>query len=144
MFLLVCAVTLSLAAQLAVAKPGPSGWLLSAVPALAFMGLSKLVLSGKAPAGPTPAIRPAQSAVEATAQPTRTEVVRRSEALPATATRQRRAVSATGRKRRPAAETRRLAHEIMSTEPALSREQVAERLGLSSRRLRTVLATADI
>ncbi|MCM0677538.1 hypothetical protein NCC78_23030, partial [Micromonospora phytophila] len=41
---------LSLAAQLAVAKPGPSGWLLSAVPALAFMALVKLVL---APA-PTP------------------------------------------------------------------------------------------
>ncbi|MEU7711051.1 hypothetical protein AB0B03_03840 [Micromonospora chalcea] len=45
MFLLLSAVVLSLSAQLAVAKPGPSGWLLSAVPALAFMGLSKLVLS---------------------------------------------------------------------------------------------------
>ncbi|WP_436971000.1 hypothetical protein [Micromonospora coxensis] len=45
-FLLLMAVILSLAAQLAVAKPGISGWLLSAVPALAFMGLSKLVLSG--------------------------------------------------------------------------------------------------
>ncbi|KAB1152985.1 DUF2637 domain-containing protein [Micromonospora sp. AMSO12t] len=45
MFLLVCAVALSLSAQLAVAKPGVSGWLLSAVPALAFLGLSKLVFS---------------------------------------------------------------------------------------------------
>ncbi|WJK43314.1 DUF2637 domain-containing protein [Solwaraspora sp. WMMA2056] len=54
MFLLVCAVCLSLAAQLAVAKPGISGWLLSAVPALAFLGLSKLVLSTK-PATPAPA-----------------------------------------------------------------------------------------
>jgi uncharacterized membrane protein len=43
--LLVAAVALSLAAQLAVAKPGPSGWLLSAVPALAFIALTKLVLS---------------------------------------------------------------------------------------------------
>ena len=50
MFLLVAAVLLSLAAQLAVAKPGLSGWLLSAVPALAFMGLSKLVLT----TAPTP------------------------------------------------------------------------------------------
>ncbi|MBQ0903749.1 DUF2637 domain-containing protein [Micromonospora sp. U21] len=50
MFLLVAAVALSLAAQLAVAKPGLSGWLLSAVPALAFIGLSKLVLS----TAPTP------------------------------------------------------------------------------------------
>ncbi|MEU4714084.1 hypothetical protein AB0F73_10610 [Micromonospora purpureochromogenes] len=48
--LLIAAAGLSLAAQLAVAKPGPSGWLLSAVPALAFMALVKLVL---APA-PTP------------------------------------------------------------------------------------------
>ncbi|MER5702406.1 DUF2637 domain-containing protein [Micromonospora sp. NPDC002296] len=45
LFLLVCAVALSLAAQLAVAKPSLSGWLLSAVPALAFLGLSKLVFS---------------------------------------------------------------------------------------------------
>ncbi|MGN9803055.1 DUF2637 domain-containing protein [Micromonospora sp. L32] len=55
MFLLVAAVALSLAAQLAVAKPGLSGWLLSAVPALAFIGLSKLVLS----TGPTPTPAPA-------------------------------------------------------------------------------------
>ena len=45
MVLLIAAAGLSLAAQLAVAKPGPSGWLLSAVPALAFMALVKLVLA---------------------------------------------------------------------------------------------------
>jgi hypothetical protein len=45
MALLVAAACLSLAAQLAVAKPGISGWLLSAVPALAFMALVKLVLA---------------------------------------------------------------------------------------------------
>jgi succinate dehydrogenase hydrophobic anchor subunit len=45
MFLLIAAAGLSLAAQLAVAKSGPSGWLLSAVPALAFMALVKLVLA---------------------------------------------------------------------------------------------------
>jgi hypothetical protein len=48
--LLIAAAGLSLAAQLAVAKPGPSGWLLAAVPALAFMALVKLVL---APAPPS-------------------------------------------------------------------------------------------
>ncbi len=42
---LIAAASLSLSAQLAVAKPGPSGWLLSAVPALAFMALVKLVLA---------------------------------------------------------------------------------------------------
>lgn len=43
--LLIGAACLSLAAQLAVAKPGLSGGLLSAVPALAFMALVKLVFS---------------------------------------------------------------------------------------------------
>ncbi|SIN14319.1 DUF2637 domain-containing protein [Micromonospora cremea] len=58
MFLLLSAAGLSLAAQLGVAvgKVGPSGWLLSAVPALAFIGLSKLVLSGL----PAPVAEPAK------------------------------------------------------------------------------------
>ncbi|MEH0930066.1 hypothetical protein [Micromonospora sp. CPCC 205558] len=61
MVLLIAAAGLSLAAQLAVAKPGPSGWLLSAVPALAFMALVKLVL---APA-PTPQpVAPASEPME--------------------------------------------------------------------------------
>uniref|UniRef100_UPI0027418FD3 hypothetical protein n=1 Tax=Actinoplanes sp. RD1 TaxID=3064538 RepID=UPI0027418FD3 len=42
--LLACGV-LSLAAQIAVASPSASGWLLSAVPALAFMALVKLVFA---------------------------------------------------------------------------------------------------
>ncbi|SCL38805.1 hypothetical protein GA0070624_6345 [Micromonospora rhizosphaerae] len=67
MFLLVAAVLLSLAAQLAVAKPGLSGWLLSAVPALAFMGLSKLVLT-TAPA-PVPAAEPAPAPAPPAATP---------------------------------------------------------------------------
>ncbi|SDT73634.1 DUF2637 domain-containing protein [Actinoplanes derwentensis] len=45
LFLLIAAGTLSLSAQLAVAQPSPSGWLLSAVPALAFMALVKLVFT---------------------------------------------------------------------------------------------------
>ncbi|WP_199516592.1 DUF2637 domain-containing protein [Nucisporomicrobium flavum] len=57
MFLLVSAVALSLSAQLAVAKPGLSGWLLSAVPALAFLGLSKLLLNTE-PATPAPQTEP--------------------------------------------------------------------------------------
>ncbi|HWH01146.1 MAG TPA: DUF2637 domain-containing protein [Pilimelia sp.] len=43
--LLIASAALSLAAQLAVAKPGFSGGLLSAVPALAFMALAKLVFA---------------------------------------------------------------------------------------------------
>src|SRR3954449_5206665 len=47
--LLIAAAALSLAAQLAVAQPSPSGWLLSAVPALAFMALVKLVFAPQPP-----------------------------------------------------------------------------------------------
>ncbi|MBQ1061393.1 hypothetical protein [Micromonospora sp. C41] len=68
LFLLIAAASLSLAAQLAVAKPGISGWLLSAVPALAFMALVKLVL---APA-PTPEQPTTPSA--APAEPIRVQV----------------------------------------------------------------------
>ncbi|MEU4379207.1 DUF2637 domain-containing protein [Micromonospora echinofusca] len=59
MFLLVCAVALSLSAQLAVAKPGVSGWLLSAVPALAFLGLSKLIFSTTPTSAVVPVDKPA-------------------------------------------------------------------------------------
>ncbi|MEU4383135.1 hypothetical protein [Micromonospora echinofusca] len=62
LFLLIAAAGLSLAAQLAVAKPGPSGWLLSAVPALAFMALVKLVLAPTpaTSAATTPAVKPVE------------------------------------------------------------------------------------
>ncbi|GAA3335462.1 hypothetical protein GCM10020358_03880 [Amorphoplanes nipponensis] len=52
--LLLASAALSLAAQLAVASPSPSGWLLSAVPALAFMALVKLVFA--TPADSTPGV----------------------------------------------------------------------------------------
>ncbi|MFU8876446.1 hypothetical protein, partial [Micromonospora sp. SL4-19] len=61
MLLLIAAASLSLAAQLAVAKAGPSGWLLSAVPALAFMALVKLVLA-PAPTAREDTRPPAESA----------------------------------------------------------------------------------
>ncbi|BCJ59010.1 hypothetical protein [Micromonospora endophytica] len=61
LFLLIAAAGLSLAAQLAVAKPGISGWLLSAVPALAFMALVKLVLAPVKGDNPTtPVVEPAE------------------------------------------------------------------------------------
>jgi|GEM_PF-1192556 len=49
MFLLVVAVGLSLTAQLAVAQPTVFGWMVSALPALAFFALSKLVFSQARP-----------------------------------------------------------------------------------------------
>lgn len=64
--LLIAAAALSLAAQLAVAQPSPSGWLLSAVPALAFMALVKLVFTSTTPAL-VPAPAPASSTPSAPA-----------------------------------------------------------------------------
>jgi hypothetical protein len=71
MVLLVAAISVSLTAQLAVAKPGVFGWMVSALPALAFFALSKLVFTATArPApprptttvtAPTPATSPAPS-----------------------------------------------------------------------------------
>jgi hypothetical protein len=83
--LLIAAAALSLAAQLAVAQRSPSGWLLSAVPALAFMALVKLVFAqtptpGRAATGaadrdgqvltdPAPPAMPAPGPVPAPAVP---------------------------------------------------------------------------
>jgi peptidoglycan/LPS O-acetylase OafA/YrhL len=70
LFLLIAAATLSLAAQLAVAQPSPSGWLLSAVPALAFMALVKLVFTGTPqPTEPRPAQKETTSAVPTSPPP---------------------------------------------------------------------------
>src|SRR5690349_1569777 len=42
---LILAAALSLTAQVAQATPTPTGWLVAAIPALAFLALTKLVLS---------------------------------------------------------------------------------------------------
>ncbi|MFE9651558.1 hypothetical protein [Micromonospora sp. NPDC006431] len=59
--ILIAAVALSLAAQIAVANDSFSSRLLSSVPALAFLALSKLILGGT-PADPTPEPAPVKSA----------------------------------------------------------------------------------
>ena len=61
--LLLTSAALSLAAQLAVASPSPSGWLLSAVPALAFMALVKLVFATST-GNPPPPVEPAPAPVD--------------------------------------------------------------------------------
>jgi hypothetical protein len=53
MAVLIAAATLSLAAQVAQARPSITGWLLAAVPALAFLALTKLIFS-RTPAHPGP------------------------------------------------------------------------------------------
>ncbi|MFC7544854.1 DUF2637 domain-containing protein [Plantactinospora sp. GCM10030261] len=149
MFLLLSAVVLSLSAQLAVAKPGPSGWLLSAVPALAFMGLSKLVLSGK-PAAVAPAEVPQPVATQQETAPEGPEAATRTEGPEAPL--ERGSVPLNGpdvpeqvkprRKRRPVAETRKLAAAIVAEQPTISRAELAARLSITPRHLRSVLNNA--
>ncbi|MFI6814738.1 DUF2637 domain-containing protein [Nonomuraea sp. NPDC050328] len=57
MTVLIASAVLSIAAQIAVAQPHPTGWLIAAIPALAFLALTKLVLSR------TPTAEPAAEAV---------------------------------------------------------------------------------
>jgi hypothetical protein len=54
--LILAAVALSLTGQFAEAKPGLSGWLIAAVPALGFLALVKLVLSGPITPPSTPRV----------------------------------------------------------------------------------------
>ncbi|MFY1675059.1 hypothetical protein ACN27G_34835 [Plantactinospora sp. WMMB334] len=74
MFLLVVAVGLSLTAQLAVAEPTVFGWMVSALPALAFFALSKLVFTVSRPTtvpAEVPAtVAPASSPTDIPAAPT--------------------------------------------------------------------------
>ncbi len=55
---LILAAALSLTAQVAQATPSPAGWLVAAIPALAFLALSKLVLSRAPAQSATPADTP--------------------------------------------------------------------------------------
>jgi hypothetical protein len=75
---LIAAAALSLSAQVAQAKPSLTGWLLAAVPALAFLALSKLVLSrttthpeaaGSTAAEDTPVTIPAAEPAAVTSAP---------------------------------------------------------------------------
>ncbi|GIH11775.1 hypothetical protein Rhe02_98420 [Rhizocola hellebori] len=72
-FLLVLALGLSITAQLAVAKPGFAGGLVSVVPALAFAALAKLIL-GKDPEPERPATLPTYIAPVAQEEPTHVEI----------------------------------------------------------------------
>jgi hypothetical protein len=58
MAVLIAAAALSLAAQVAQARPSIPGWLLAAVPAIAFLALTKLIFS-RTPAHPRPPNSPA-------------------------------------------------------------------------------------
>lgn len=100
MILLVGAVSVSLTAQLAVAKPSVFGWMASALPALAFFALSKLVFTATAH---RPTNNPVTATVPATSPATSPDNTR-AEVRPAAATPKTRATS-TAKKATPAKKT---------------------------------------
>jgi peptidoglycan/LPS O-acetylase OafA/YrhL len=69
MAVLIASAVLSVGAQIAVAKPHPTGWLIAAIPALAFLALTKLVLS-RAPTQAAPALP--ETVLETTPEPAET------------------------------------------------------------------------
>jgi hypothetical protein len=71
---ILAAAALSLAGQLAMAKPSITGWLLAAVPALGFLALTKLVIS-RPTAPPAVAVQPEPVPVQATLHPAPEELI---------------------------------------------------------------------
>ncbi|MFE9691745.1 hypothetical protein [Micromonospora sp. NPDC005806] len=161
--LLVAAAGLSLSAQLAVAKPGLSGGILSAVPALAFMALVKLVFSSAT--ATTTAARPATATTStpATTPTTATPATPRATAAttatlasPATtpttapATRDHRPRPTSPRPRQTAtADTTATADDLaarvaalVADRPDVTAEEVAAEIGRAPRTARRYLSAA--
>jgi hypothetical protein len=111
MVLLVAAISVSLTAQLAVAKPGVFGWMVSALPALAFFALSKLVFTATAPPRPTTTV----TAPTPAAPPAPSSDTPRAKASPATVSKTR---ATTATKSAPATKTPARTPAKKTTAPA--------------------------
>jgi hypothetical protein len=122
MVLLVGSVGFSLTAQLAVAKPGLSGWIVSALPALAFLGLSKLVFT--ATATPRPTTDPVTAHTPATSPATSSDTTQ-VEVHPAAAPRKTRATNP-AKKATPAKKTPARTPAKKTTAPATPKTAPAE------------------
>jgi hypothetical protein len=151
-----CGLFASIAANIAGAQPTLGGRLIAAWPALALLLIVEMLLHPSA--DPTPPIaeeelrgedpedlRPPDrhdAAVEPVATEHRPELhhmvhpepLNMFHAVPPPP-------SGTVRRRRPITLTRQLVADLLAAEPDLTREQIAARLGVSTRRLRAVLAS---
>ncbi|XVV02733.1 hypothetical protein ACQPW3_36085 [Actinosynnema sp. CA-248983] len=146
---------LSLAAQLAVATPSPSGWLLASVPTLAFMALTKLVLAELPAASKGSGGQPVEHDLSEVPVPSDADRVpvaqaprKRAPELPAAGTgSELPAVDVVPieqsqvrrRKRVPSEVLRIKALELLASTDTPTRATVAAKLGVSDRRLRQVL-----
>src|SRR5690606_6566875 len=69
MIVLIASASLSIAAQIAVAKHHPTGWLIPAIPALAFLALTKLLHSRTPTTQPAALTTPQPAALDTTTVP---------------------------------------------------------------------------
>ena len=168
--ILVVAVLLLLSAQVVEAERSVIGWLAAALPALGFLAMAKIALGRGDAVWPRPIAPPIASAaglvvpmpadmdaMAAGEAPTLAgEPARDAPRVPMvrasgrTANRPARERSQThaghalpGTTRRTAAQTRRLAIELMAAEPGLTRTRIADRLGISARWLRQLMSAAS-
>jgi hypothetical protein len=133
----------SIAANIAAAEPTSGARIVAAWPALALLLVVEMLSrSGRAQR------QSAAAGTGTTEQPAQVPTVRDAAAkVPAEQPEPPAEVPPTGsigprppRSRQPAAVTRQLATEIITTEPGITRKEVAARVGVSTRRLREVLA----
>jgi hypothetical protein len=143
----------SIAANVAAAQPTLGGRLIAAWPAVALLLIVEMLVFTRPEAEPRltgerpPDVRPVErtpaaeaSAVSPGADST-SEVPPKFQAEPHRNDRpEPHRTTGTTRRRRPTSHTRRLAAEIIAAEPDVTRDEIAARIGISSRRLRTVLA----
>jgi hypothetical protein len=137
-------VVASLCANVIVAAPDAISRVVSAWPAVALLlTVEVLARSGKAPvatgavAEPVAAQRIQESAVTPESPVEAPEVPAEPRPHPEEVK-----PSTVKQRRRPVAETRRLAEAMLSTGPTVTREEVAASLGITTRRLRSVLNAA--
>ncbi|MEU1585233.1 DUF2637 domain-containing protein [Micromonospora sp. NPDC005710] len=134
-------VAASLAANVLVAKPDAVSRVVSAWPAVALLlTVEVLARSGRAAVVPAEPVVTPQKAPEPAAQPQGPEVTPEGPSDPHSGP-DNPEPEQPRRKRRPVAETRRLAAAMLA-EPGNNREKVAAALGITPRRLRTVLNAA--
>jgi hypothetical protein len=105
MVLLVAAVSVSLTAQLAVAQPSVFGWMVSALPALAFFALSKLVFTATASPRPTTPVTASTPATSPAPSPDTTQAQVRPAAAPTKTRATTTATKATPARKTPAQRT---------------------------------------
>ncbi|WP_412099097.1 DUF2637 domain-containing protein [Micromonospora ureilytica] len=134
-------VAASLAANVLVAEPNAVSRVVSAWPAVALLlTVEVLARSGRATQVPAEPVVTPQKAPEPAAQPEGPEVASEVPSDPHSGPDNPEPVTPR-RKRRPVAETRRLAAAMLA-EPDATREKVAAALGITPRRLRSVLNAA--